>query len=117
MTPREHLIVEGLREDQITYEKDFHFENNVGFFSFRFEHGVPFMTHFLVYPEKRGMLAMLRLYMMFKVIVMSLGFDKFIAEVIPEKPYFRTLLKKMGCDKPYALNEENGSEYYLVHLR
>jgi uncharacterized membrane protein len=113
MTPREHLIAEGLREDQITFENDIHLATTIGLYSYRIVDGYPFLTHFLVYPEKRSISSLARLYLTFKLDIASKGFRYFIASVMPERVHFKTLLAKLGATEPY-MTDAAGTEFYLV---
>lgn len=116
MTPREALMSEGLTEDQITYEKDIQIENENGFMSYRMEHGHPYITHFLIYPEKRDGYNALNLLATFKKEITEQGFDHFIAEVIPGKEIFSKFFEAcLACPKPYAV--ANGNEYFLINVR
>lgn len=51
---REALRKEGLTDAQITVERDRVVEDENGFISYRYEHGFPYITHALVYPEAEG---------------------------------------------------------------
>jgi hypothetical protein len=115
MTPREALMAEGLREDQITYENDRHYNNDIGFFSYRIEHGYPYLTHFLVWSDMRKGFNFLHLYHEFKRTIINEGHLAFIAEIIPGKECFEGFIKAcLGCKKPYA--EVDGNKYYFVRL-
>lgn len=112
---RELLKKEGLTDEQITVENDEIVEDENGFISYRYEHGFPYITHALVYPEKRNGWNWLRLFIKFKNEVKAQGHSAFIAEVIPQKEFFDRIIKMLGKDQPYATTE-NG-RYYLVTLR
>ena len=44
---RDLLKAEGLTDEQITVEKDFVIEDENGFISWRYEHGYPYMAHYV----------------------------------------------------------------------
>ncbi len=109
------LKEEGMTDNQITYEKDFHFEDNTGFFSWRIEHGVPFISHFYIDVEKRDGHNAITLYHKFRDMIREQGYDRFIAEVLPGKEVFNKFIKTcLGCHKPYAT--ANGCDYYLIEV-
>jgi hypothetical protein len=109
------LKKEGLTEDQITVKKDRIVENENGFISYRMEHGYPYITHVLCYPEKRKGWNWLSVFLKFKKEVMSQGHKAFIAEVIEGKEFFVKFLKIFGATRPYA-KTENG-QYYLIRFK
>jgi hypothetical protein len=48
-------------------------------------------------------------------MILTLGFDSFIAESPPGKEVFGNFIKAcMGCKEPYATI--NGSDYYLIKV-
>lgn len=112
---REALRKEGLTDEQITVEKDFIVSDDSGFITYRFEHGFPYITHALVYPDKRSGWTWLRLFNQFKKEVMDKGYSAFIAEVIEGKEFFERILKRLGTSRPYAVND-NG-KYFLVKFK
>jgi hypothetical protein len=115
MTPRDALLAEGLREDQITYENDIRYEDETGFFSYRMEHGFPYITHFLIWPDKRKGLNFLNLYHKFREMIIKDGHLAFIAEVIPGKEAFEKFVQGLlGCKEPYAKVGDN--KYYFIRL-
>ena len=113
---RELLKEEGLVDEQITYEDDLKIENDIGFISYRMEHGHPFVTHFYVKKDHRGGLDFIRLYHTFRREIVKKGYTHFIAEVVPGKEFFGNMITTLlGCPEPYA--ESNGSKYYFVKVR
>lgn len=115
MTPRDALLSEGLREDQITYEDDTHYEDDTGFFSYRIEHGFPYITHFMIWPDMRKGNNFLNLYHTFRDTIIRNGHLAFIAEVLPGKEYFGKFIQTfLGCKEPYAKVGDN--TYYFVRL-
>jgi hypothetical protein len=110
----ELLKQEGLTDEQITLDRDNIIRTDDGFISWRIEHGYPFITHALIYPEKRGRGRWLDVYMKFNNEMKSKGFDYWIAEVIPGKDFWCKYTEILGSHIPYATNE-NGS-YYLIRL-
>lgn len=112
---RAALLKEGLTDAQITVDKDRIVENENGFISWKLEHCYPYITHALVYPEKRNGWNWLRLFIKFKKEMKRNGYNAFIAEVIGSKEYFDRMLKFLGGNEPYAINE-NG-KYYLVRFK
>lgn len=112
---RDLLKQEGLRDDQITVERDRIVEDETGFISYRYEHGYPYITHVYARPEKRSGWNWLSTFLKFKREIMAQGHTAFIAEVINGKEFFDKFLRLLGAKEPYCVNE-NG-KYYLVHLR
>jgi hypothetical protein len=107
---RELLLEEGLTDAQITLDRDNIIRTDDGILSWRNEYGYPYISH-LVVARPRNFYKGLRLYIEFRSII-GKG-TEFIAEVIPEKPYFERLIKFIDKDaRLYA--EKQGIKYYLV---
>ncbi len=115
MNPVEALKAEGMRDHEITYDRDMKHETDYGFVSYRMEHGLPFITHFLVYPEHRDHHNALELFRAFKQKILANGYDSFIAEVPPGREIFGKFIQAcLGSKKPYAF--ARGSAYYLIKV-
>jgi len=113
---RELLKEEGLTDEQITYEEDIKFENELGFFSYKIVRGYPFLTHFYLKKDKRDGFNFIKLYHAFRREIVRAGYVDFIAEVPPGKEYFGKFIEGcLGCPEPYV--ESNGSKFYLVRVR
>ena len=108
----ESLRSEGLSDNEMTFETDKTFLTDYGFFSYRMEHGYPFLTHFYVDKNKRSTRNALSLYRLFKQQIISEGHKAFIAEVMNKKAYLEKFIKWLGRRKHYA--EANNSKYYLI---
>jgi len=114
----ELLKAEGMRDDQISWDEDIQFEDENGIFSWRIEHGYPYMTHFYVDKDKRSMRNAVRLYRKFTDIIIKEGYHNFIAEVIPKfsGEAFGTFIKgRLKCKEPYATVGD--VEYYLIGVK
>lgn len=116
------LEAEGLSEKDMTFRTDrtcilMDEQTPVGFFSFRMEHGLPYLTHFLVFKVCRAdtMLPWLSLFRHFMAMVKALGHTQAIAEVPAGKEFFRSFVRFWnGKDaRPYA-ETGDGSEFYLM---
>lgn len=112
------LKQEGMRDEQITYEDDINYKDDTGFFSFRIEHGCPFVSHFVVYKDKRkGTFNFVTLYHKFRDMILRGGYTSFIAEVLPGDKYIvfdKFIQGCLGCREPYA--EVDGRKYYKINL-
>ena len=107
------LKSENLRDDQMSFEQDNTFLNDTGFFSYRMEHGYPYITHFYIDKDKRNHLTALKLLKDFKEKIKEEGYTAFIVEVLEEKQYLSRLVMWLNRRrKPYA--EVDGNKYYLV---
>lgn len=110
---RNALLDEGLTDEQMTFRKDITILTDFGFFSYRIEHGYPFLSHFYVDKDKRCSRNALILYRLFKETIKSDGYISFIAEVMNKKEYLNRFVKWLSKrSKPYST--ANDSEYYLV---
>ena len=91
---REALKREGLTDEQITVETDTVIKTEDGFVAYRIEHDLPYITHFLIYPEKRkNSMAWLDLYSKFKDEIKAKGYDLHIASVEPGRERFLSFIK------------------------
>ena len=108
---------EGYEESQMSFEEDICYVLPIGFFSFRFENGHPFLVHFLIFKEHRSLSNAIALYRVFRNIIASLGLVSFIALVSREK-FFETFFKWVARDKnlePYTTR--NNIKYYYITCR
>jgi hypothetical protein len=111
----ELLKQEGLTDAQITLDRDNIIRTDDGFVSWRLESGYPYLAH-IVASRPRRFDKSFRLYVAFRDELRRLGYESFIAEVIPEKPYFERLIKFIDKDaKLYA--EKQGIKYYLIRAK
>ncbi len=106
------LIGEGVAPERVTVERDFVVEGDDGFIAYTFKHGMPFISHVLVYPEKRGGFRWLSILRAFEDEIARKGHDIYIVEVPGHRQYFKPFLRFIGVTEPYA--EKDGSEFYLV---
>jgi len=114
----ELLKAEGMTDEQISWDEDFQYEDENGFFSWRIEHGYPYMTHFYVYKDKRNLTNGVRLYRKFTDTIIKEGYAHFIAEVVPEfagKTFGIFIRKRLKCKEPYA--KVGNNEYYLIGVK
>ena len=110
---REALLDEGFTAEQMTFETDETFITDIGFFSYRIEHGYPFLSHFYVDTDKRTPRNALSLYGLFKKTIKSNGYSAFIASAMNEKKYLSRFIRYLSKrKKPYAI--KSNCEYYLV---
>jgi len=107
------LKSEGLTDDQITFEKDRTVQTDEGFFSWRLEHGYPYITHFYVDKNKRNHRSALALWKAFKRDVE--GHDFIIAEVLPEKEYLNRFCLFLTQGRPHYAEVE-GRKYYFIRV-
>ena len=109
---------EGYEESQMSFEEDICYVLPIGFFSFRFENGHPFLVHFLIFKEHRSLNNAIALYRVFRNIIVSLGLVSFIALASREK-FFETFFKWVARDKslePY-MTHNNIKCYYITWRR
>lgn len=109
---------EGLSENQMSFERDICYVLPIGFFSFRFEHGKPFLVHFIVFKECRSLGNAMALYHVFRNVIVSLGFISFIA-FVDERLFFDKLIRWVARDKdlkPYIV-QDNIKFYYVTCRR
>lgn len=114
------LRAEGLGDDEISLDPkrgNVVFQNDLGFFVYRVEHGYPYLTHFFLFEDKRTGMNFIDLYREFKWAIVKAGYVEFIAEVIPGlRETFTNIIHALGSEKPYAAMDD-GREYYLVRVR
>jgi hypothetical protein len=90
-------------------------EDENGFISWRMMFGMPFIMHFVVYPDKRkNAYAGFDLYSKFKEEISRRGHDLFLAEVLPGKERFKPFIKYYHG---YKYSEVDGKEYYIMQVR
>ncbi len=107
------LRQEGLTDAQITLDKDFIVKTEDGFISWRYEHGYPYMAHFVT-KHPRTPAGCLKLYQKFRDEI-GRG-SEFLAEVTPDKPYFERLIRFVDRDaRQYA--ETNGIKYFILRAK
>lgn len=110
---RQLLIDEGLTDSQITLDKDFLIEDENGFISWRYEHGYPYMAHYVT-THPRTFEKGFKLYMKFRD---EIGRGReFLAEVTPDKEYFERFIRFVDRDaRHYAT--QNGIKYFLLRAK
>jgi len=106
----ESLISEGFAGNRMSFLTDFTFITDLGFFSWRYEHGVPRLVHFYVNKDKRSLFSAIRLVRIFKKTLNGLPY--FIAEVPRENPMLEGFVKFVGGKEPFY--EDNGDKFYMV---
>ena len=110
---RDLLKQEGLTDAQITLDKDFLIEDENGFISWRYEHGYPYMAHYVT-THPRTFEKAFGLYMKFRD---EIGRGReFLAEVTPDKEYFERFIRFVDKDaRHYAT--QNGIKYFLLRAK
>jgi hypothetical protein len=106
----ELLKQEGLTDEQITLDRDNIIKTDAGFISWRYESNYPYMAHFVTTkPRTFG-----KAFSLYKEFRNTIGKGSvFLAEVIPEKPYFERLILFVDKNaKQYA--ETRGIKYFMV---
>jgi hypothetical protein len=118
---KELLDSENIPEEQRCYDKKgFHNINlwdegkMIGFCTYRIEHGLPSMHHFIIDKKKRNMPMARRLMKLFKAIVKEQGFYKAIIQAPCKKEYLNKIISYYFRAKPYT--EHKDDNYYLVRL-
>jgi len=106
------LIDEGVAPERVTVERDFVGEADDGFIAYTYKHGMPFISHVLVYPERRGGFRWLAILREFEREISAKGHDIYIVEVPGHRQYFKPFLRFIGVMEPYG--KKDGSEFYLV---
>jgi len=108
------LLKEDLVKEEMRFEKDNTYINDVGFFTYSIKHNYPFLQHFCVEREKRSVKNAIALYKDFKKQILSEGYNGFIFEVTSRKKYLSKIAQWLCKRQPYATI--NNSEYYLVGI-
>lgn len=112
----EHALLDaGFTHKQMTFETDYTFITELGFFSYRFKSGIPYpcMGHFYVNKQNRSFKTALTLLRCFKRLMLSKGFLFFVAEAPKELPYMNRVIKFLGG---LSLRKTKESNYYLAPL-
>jgi hypothetical protein len=110
---KELLKQEGLTDEQITLDRDNLVETDGGFISWRYEHGYPYMAHYVT-TKPRSFNKGFSLYCAFRDVI-GRG-TTFLAEVTPDKEYFERLIKFVDKDaRQYA--ESNGIKYFILKAK
>lgn len=109
----ELLREEGLTDVQITIDRDNLVETDEGFISWRYEHGYPYMAHYVTtHPRSLG--KAMSVYRAFRDVI-GQG-TTFLAEVTPDKPYFERFIKFVDREaRQYA--EINGIKYFILKAK
>jgi hypothetical protein len=109
----ELLKQEGLTDEQITLDRDNIIRTEDGFVSWRYEHGYPYMAHYVT-EHPRSLDKAFSVYRAFRDVI-GKG-TTFLAEVTPDKPYFERFIKFVDKDaKVYA--EKQGIKYYILKAK
>ena len=109
----ELLKQEGLTDGQITLDRDNIIRTDAGFISWRYEHGYPYMAHYVT-EHPRTFPKAFSLYCAFREVI-GRG-TTFLAEVTPDKPYFERLIKFVDKDaRQYS--EVNGIKYFILKAK
>ena len=96
---------EGYSEEQMSFEKDVCYVLPIGFFSFRFVSGKPFIVHFLVFKDHRSLGNAMALYRMARNVFASMGFASFVT-MIKDGLFFEKFIKWIARDsgiEPYMI--------------
>lgn len=107
------LLSENLTKEDMTFQTDETFITDIGFFSYRIEHGYPRLVHFFLDKDKRSLKNAHSLIRTFKKIMIGRGYLFFIAFASKNKKYLNRFIKYM---KGIKYEENNGNTYYYVPL-
>ncbi len=108
------LKSEGLTEDQMNFISDNTWITDFGFFSYRFDNGMPRLIHFYINPDKRNYHHAYLLWHIFALLMMKKGHFHAILEVPGNKEYLRSFMRLLGSPQPFT--EQDGAEFYRVPL-
>jgi hypothetical protein len=104
---------EGMKEEDMVFDKEMTFVSDLGFFTLRFDQEIPQVVHFLVWKDKRSYYNGIRLYSEVKRALIQLGFVCFIA-LVPDQ-FWLQLFRVWGKNvKMYA--EKDNKKFYIVHI-
>ncbi|MFC1567320.1 hypothetical protein ACFL3R_00600 [Thermodesulfobacteriota bacterium] len=108
------LLDEGFDRERHSFLSDITYMCDIGFFSWRMEHGYPRLTHFYLNKNNRGVRGAYALTRLFEAVMRNYSFEKFIAEVPAEKPELEKFIRFLGTTEPFT--EQDGDKFYLVDV-
>jgi len=84
----------------------------IGFFTYNYENNLPYVIHFYIVPEKRGLKTYNRIYKQLTTLFKEEGQTVFVVNSDKDDERTRKFIEKYFRIKPYA--EENNQHYFLV---
>jgi len=104
---------EGFGGETISISSDMTFITDIGFFSFKFDHGVPRLRHFLVYKPARSYRNALKLFHTFVNMIKGMGYKKIIMQSPKEKPEMSRWIKRYNG---IFIGKISGDKFYMVEV-